>query len=182
MACLIGCEILWLYWSLGLMFGSLTSAIVDTHLFQYCWATTKFTFWSLGIWEFILDIRDFLCVLVGLFLSLFSIKPLNALLLGEKIMRSLGLNYKEQGLSSFCYQCFGRSITFAGDCLYRLRFLILQNWCFRPVTTLYYSGFYFFWAVSCLSVTVFHKFLAEISHCQLMLLRQYLGANNLVAS
>jgi hypothetical protein len=36
---------------------------------------------------------------VGLFLSLFSIKPLNALLL-EKLC-SLGLNYKEQGLSSF---------------------------------------------------------------------------------
>jgi iron complex transport system permease protein len=47
---------------------------------------------------------------VGLFLSLFSIKPLNALLLGENYARSLGLNYKEQGLSSF-YQCFGRSIT-----------------------------------------------------------------------
>jgi iron complex transport system permease protein len=40
---------------------------------------------------------------VGLFLSLFSIKPLNALLLGENYARSLGLNYKEQGLSSFFY-------------------------------------------------------------------------------
>jgi iron complex transport system permease protein len=45
----------------------------------------KLPFGPWGIWEFILDIHWdlFLCVLVGLFLSLFSIKPLNALLLGE---------------------------------------------------------------------------------------------------
>jgi iron complex transport system permease protein len=56
---------------------------------------------------------------VGLFLSLFSIKPLNALLLGENYARSLGLNYKEQGLSSFFttvfwqeYNCFCGPIAF----------------------------------------------------------------------
>jgi iron complex transport system permease protein len=57
----------------GLMFGSLTSAIVGTlTYFSTAEQLQKFTFWSLGIWEFILDIHWilFLCVLVGLFLSL----------------------------------------------------------------------------------------------------------------
>jgi iron complex transport system permease protein len=102
----------------GLMFGSLTSAIVGTlTYFSTAEQLQNFTFWSLGIWEFILDIHwNFIPLRTsGSVLSLFSIKPLNALLLGENYARSLGLNYKEQGLSSFCYQCFGRSITaFAG--------------------------------------------------------------------
>jgi iron complex transport system permease protein len=74
---------------------------------------------------------------VGLFLSLFSIKPLNALLLGENYARSLGLNYKRTRLIIILlpvfwqeYNCFFRAIAFIG------LFLILQNWCFRPVTTI----------------------------------------------
>ncbi|HRN44289.1 MAG TPA: iron chelate uptake ABC transporter family permease subunit, partial [Flavobacterium sp.] len=35
------------------------------------------------------------CVVIGLLFSLFSIKPLNALLLGENYAKSLGLNYKK---------------------------------------------------------------------------------------
>jgi iron complex transport system permease protein len=46
----------------GLMFGSLTSAIVGTlTYFSTAEQQQKFTFWSLGIWEFILDIHwDFI--------------------------------------------------------------------------------------------------------------------------
>jgi iron complex transport system permease protein len=53
----------------GLMFGSLTSAIVGTLTYFSTGATTKFTFGPWGIWEFILTSIGilFLCVLVGLF-------------------------------------------------------------------------------------------------------------------
>jgi iron complex transport system permease protein len=70
----------------GLMFGSLTSAIVGTLTYFSTaeqlqnlpsWESGNLSWTSIGIL--------FLCVLVGLFLSLFSIKPLNALLLGEKL-------------------------------------------------------------------------------------------------
>jgi iron complex transport system permease protein len=82
----------------GLMFGSLTSAMGTLTYFSTAEQLQKFTF---GPWESgnLSDIHWilFLCVLVGLFLSLFSIKPLNALLLG-KLCRSLGLNYKRTRL------------------------------------------------------------------------------------
>lgn len=83
----------------GLMFGSLTSAIVGTlTYFSTAEQLQKFTFWSLGnlgnlSWSSI-GILSF-CVGIGLLLSLFSIKPLNALLLGENYARSLGMNYKK---------------------------------------------------------------------------------------
>jgi iron complex transport system permease protein len=79
----------------------------------------KFTFWSLGnlgnlSWPSIGIL--FVCVLLGLFLSLFSIKPLNALLLGENYARSLGLNYKRTRLIIiFATSVLAGSITaFAG--------------------------------------------------------------------
>ena len=83
----------------GLMFGSLTFAIVGTlTYFSTAEQLQKFTFWSLGnlgnlSWESILIL--FLCVIFGLFLSIISIKPLNALLLGENYARSIGMNYKK---------------------------------------------------------------------------------------
>lgn len=83
----------------GLMFGSLTSAIVGTlTYFSTAEQLQKFTFWSLGnlgnlSWNSIFIL--FSCVFVGLVLSLFSIKPLNSLLLGENYAKSLGLNYKK---------------------------------------------------------------------------------------
>lgn len=82
----------------GLMFGSLTFAIVGTlTYFSTAEQLQKFTFWSLGnlgnlSWESIFIL--FLCLAIGLLLSLVSIKPLNALLLGENYARSLGMNYK----------------------------------------------------------------------------------------
>jgi iron complex transport system permease protein len=104
----------------GLMFGSLTSAIVGTlSYFSTAEQLQKFTFWSLGnlgnlSWTSILIL--FICVLIGLVLSLFSIKPLNALLLGENYARSLGLNYKKSRLIIiFATSVLAGSITaFAG--------------------------------------------------------------------
>lgn len=104
----------------GLMFGSLTSAIVGTlTYFSTAEQLQKFTFWSLGnlgnlSWTSIVIL--FICVLVGLILSLFSIKPLNALLLGENYARSLGLNYKRTRLIIiFATSVLAGSITaFAG--------------------------------------------------------------------
>ncbi|WP_394354900.1 iron chelate uptake ABC transporter family permease subunit [Flavobacterium soyangense] len=86
----------------GLMFASLTSAIVGTlTYFSTAEQLQKFTFWSLGnlgnlSWSSIVILS--VCVTIGLLLSLFSIKPLNALLLGENYARSLGMNYKKTRL------------------------------------------------------------------------------------
>ena len=83
----------------GLMFGSLTSAIVGSlTYFSSAEQLQKFTFWSLGnlgnlTWNSIAILC--FCVVLGLVLSVFSIKPLNALLLGENYARSLGINYKK---------------------------------------------------------------------------------------
>lgn len=87
----------------GLMFGSFTSAIVGVlTYFSSAEQLQKFTFWSLGnlgnlSWVSILILS--VCVGIGLFLSIFSIKSLNALLLGENYARSLGLNFKKARLT-----------------------------------------------------------------------------------
>ncbi|NRT11140.1 iron ABC transporter permease [Flavobacterium sp. 14A] len=86
----------------GLMFGSLTSAVVNTlTYFSTAEELQKFTFWSLGSlgnlsWTAITVL--FIAVLIGLTLSLVSIKSLNALLLGENYAKSMGLNYKKSRL------------------------------------------------------------------------------------
>lgn len=82
----------------GLMFGSFTSAIVGVlTYFSSAEQLQKFTFWSMGnlgnlSWTSI-GLLTF-CVIVGILISVFSIKPLNALLLGENYARSMGLNFK----------------------------------------------------------------------------------------
>jgi iron complex transport system permease protein len=104
----------------GLMFGSLTSAIVGTlTYFSTAEQLQKFTFWSMGnlgnlSWTSISILS--VCVGIGLFLSLFSIKPLNALLLGENYAKSLGLNYnKARLIIIFATSILAGSITaFAG--------------------------------------------------------------------
>lgn len=86
----------------GLMFASLTSSIIGTlTYFSSAEQLQKFTFWSLGnlgnlSWSSIAILS--VCVAIGLLLSLVSIKPLNALLLGENYARSLGMNYKRTRL------------------------------------------------------------------------------------
>ena len=87
---------------IGLMFGSVTAAIVSVlSYFSNAEQLQQFVFWSFGTlgnvsWEgvFILS----LCVLVGLGLSFVSIKPLNALLLGENYAKSMGINIKKTTL------------------------------------------------------------------------------------
>jgi iron complex transport system permease protein len=86
----------------GLMFGSFTSAIVGVlTYFSSAEQLQKFTFWSMGnlgnlSWSSILILT--ICVMLGLFLSLLSIKPLNALLLGENYAKSMGLNFNKARL------------------------------------------------------------------------------------
>ena len=104
----------------GLMFGSFTSAIVGTlTYFSTAEQLQKFTFWSMGnlgnlSWTSILILTS--CVLIGLSISVLSIKPLNALLLGENYARSLGLDYKKARLLIiFATSILAGSITaFAG--------------------------------------------------------------------
>jgi iron complex transport system permease protein len=104
----------------GLMFASLTSAIVGTlTYFSTAEQLQKFTFWSMGnlgnmSWSSIVILS--VCVAIGLLLSIVSIKPLNALLLGENYARSLGMNYKSTRLIIiFATSILAGSITaFAG--------------------------------------------------------------------
>jgi iron complex transport system permease protein len=104
----------------GLMFGSFTSAIVGVlTYFSSAEQLQKFTFWSMGnlgnlSWSSILILS--VCVGLGLLLSVFSIKPLNALLLGENYARSMGLNFKRTRLVIlFATSILAGSITaFAG--------------------------------------------------------------------
>jgi iron complex transport system permease protein len=86
----------------GLMFGSFTSAIVGVlTYFSSAEQLQKFTFWSLGSlgnlsWSSIIVLT--VSVSIGLLLSASSIKPLNALLLGENYAKSMGLNFKRTRL------------------------------------------------------------------------------------
>ncbi len=83
----------------GLMFGSFAGAIVNVlSYFSTAEQLQKFTFWSMGnlgnlSWNSIGILGT--VVSVGLLLSLFSIKSLDALLLGENYAKSVGLNFKK---------------------------------------------------------------------------------------
>lgn len=87
---------------IGLMFGSLTNAIVSSlTYFSTAEQLQKFTFWSLGnlgnlSWSSIVILC--ICIATGLILSYINIKPLNTLLLGENYAQSLGVNYKSARL------------------------------------------------------------------------------------
>ncbi|MEO7977441.1 iron ABC transporter permease [Flavobacterium sp.] len=104
----------------GLMFGSFTTAIVSVlTYFSTAEQLQKFTFWSLGnlgnlSWKSICVLA--VCVCLGLALSATSIKPLNALLLGENYAKSMGMNYnKARLIIIFATSILAGSITaFAG--------------------------------------------------------------------
>ncbi len=104
----------------GLMFGSFTSAIVSVlSYFSTAQELQKFTFWSMGSlanlsWNSVLILA--VCCYLGLLLSILSIKPLNALLLGENYAKSLGLNFKKtRFIIIFATSILAGSITaFAG--------------------------------------------------------------------
>ncbi|TBX65802.1 iron ABC transporter permease [Flavobacterium silvisoli] len=80
----------------GLMFSSFTGAIVSVFTyFSSAEQLQKYTFWSMGSignlsWQNIVILT--ICVIVGLLISVASLKPLDALLLGENYAKSMGLN------------------------------------------------------------------------------------------
>tara|TARA_B110001450_G_scaffold256272_1_gene286099 strand:+ start:785 stop:1777 length:993 start_codon:yes stop_codon:yes gene_type:complete len=84
---------------IGLMFGSLTSAIISV-LAYFCEAAQiqQYLFWSFGSlgnlsWN---ELIIFTCIYsVGIIGTIFVIKPLNSLLLGENYAKSLGINVKK---------------------------------------------------------------------------------------
>ncbi len=104
----------------GLMFGSFASAIVGVlTYFSSAEQLQKYTFWSMGnignlSWNSIIILT--ISVLIGLFLSIFSIKSLNAMLLGENYAKSLGVNFKKSRMIIiFATSILAGSITaFAG--------------------------------------------------------------------
>ena len=83
---------------IGLMFSSFTGAIVGVlTFFSTSEQLQKFTFWSLGslgnlAWEDIIILL--VACLIGLLLSALCIKPLDALLLGERYAKSMGINFR----------------------------------------------------------------------------------------
>jgi iron complex transport system permease protein len=86
----------------GLMFGSFTNAFVGVlSYFSSAEQLQKFTFWSMGnlgnlTWSSILILA--VAIIIGMLLSLISIKSLNSLLLGENYAKSLGLDFKRSRL------------------------------------------------------------------------------------
>ena len=86
----------------GIMFGSLTNALLSVlSYFTTANQLQRFTFWSLGSLSN-LTTNDllllFFCVFIGLILSFLVLKPLDALLLGERYAKSLGVNFKQTKL------------------------------------------------------------------------------------
>lgn len=84
---------------IGLMFGSLTSAIISVlAYFSEAEQIQQYLFWSFGSlgnlsWN---EIIVFICIyLIGVLGTLLVIKPLNSFLLGENYAKSLGINIKK---------------------------------------------------------------------------------------
>lgn len=123
----------------GLMFSSFTSAIVGVlTYFSTAEQLQKFTFWSLGnlgnlSWQSIIILA--ICVFIGLILSLFSIKSLNAMLLGENYAKSLGLNYNKArliiifatGILAGSITAFAGPIAFVGLAVPHISKLVFQT-------------------------------------------------------
>lgn len=87
---------------IGLMFGSITAAVVSVlSYFSSAEQLQQYIFWGFGSlsnlsWN---ELLIFLGIyLIGLLLSILSIKGLNSLLLGDNYAKSLGLNLKQNRL------------------------------------------------------------------------------------
>lgn len=111
---------------IGLMFGSITSAIVSVlSYFAPANQLQQYVFWGFGSlgnlsWY---DVLIFFGIsLLGMLLAILSIKPLNTLLLGENYARSLGLNIQKSrfliiiatGLLAGSVTAFAGPIAFIG--------------------------------------------------------------------
>jgi iron complex transport system permease protein len=87
---------------IGLMFGSITAAIVSVlAYFSDAEQLQRFIFWSYGSvgslsWSQVLLLTSI--VFIGLLISILSLKNLNAFLLGENYARSLGVALKKSRL------------------------------------------------------------------------------------
>lgn len=83
---------------IGLMFGSLTSAVISVlAYFSSANLLQQYMFWSFGSlgnlsWKEISAL--FIVFLIGMTFVVFIIKPLNSLLLGENYAKSMGVNVK----------------------------------------------------------------------------------------
>ncbi len=84
---------------IGLMFGSITAAVVSVlSYFTSAEKLQQYIYWSfgsLGDLSWVQVALLFGIVLLGVFMSIFSVKSLNALLLGENYAQSLGVNMKK---------------------------------------------------------------------------------------
>lgn len=84
---------------IGLMFGSITSAVVSVlSYFSSAEQLQQYVFWgfgSLGNLSWYELFIFFLIYLIGILMAMVSIKGLNTLLLGENYAKSLGLNLKQ---------------------------------------------------------------------------------------
>ncbi len=84
---------------IGLMFGSLTSAIISIFsYFSEAAQIQQYLFWSFGSlgnlsWDEIIVFSIIYCI--GILGTVLVIKPLNSFLLGENYARSLGINVKK---------------------------------------------------------------------------------------
>ena len=124
---------------IGLMFGSITAAIVSVlSYFTEAEKLKQYIYWSFGSlgnlsWPQ-LGILCF-CVAVGGLLSVISIKPLNGLLLGENYAQSLGVNLKKSryliivatGLLAGAITAFAGPIAFIGLAVPHLTRQIFQS-------------------------------------------------------
>ncbi|WP_299094897.1 FecCD family ABC transporter permease [Winogradskyella sp.] len=87
---------------IGLMFGSITAAVVSVlSYFSSAEQLQQYIFWGFGSlsnlsWKEILIF--FGIYAIGIVISIFSIKSLNSLLLGDNYAKSLGLNLKQSRL------------------------------------------------------------------------------------
>ena len=111
---------------IGLMFTSFTGAIVGVlTYFSTAEQLQKYTFWALGSlgnlpWNNIVLLA--LVVLAGLLMAVVTLKPLDALLLGERYAKSMGINFKRTrfiiilatSLLTGCITAFAGPIVFVG--------------------------------------------------------------------
>lgn len=111
---------------IGLMFGSITAAIVSVlSYFSDADRLQQFIFWSFGslgdlTWQQLPVL--FIIVLVGTLLTVISIKPLNSLLIGEQYAQSMGIHIKRTrftiilatGLLAGSITAFAGPIAFVG--------------------------------------------------------------------
>lgn len=123
----------------GLMFGSFAGAIVGVlTYFSTAEQLQKYTFWALGSlgnlsWENIMILA--FVTLTGLIMAIACIKPLNALLLGERYARSLGINFSRTrfviilatSILTGCVTAFAGPIAFIGLAVPHIAKLIFKT-------------------------------------------------------